>query len=256
VERDLGEGASRFGVAGVQDGELAVERLGVGAVALRLGQHGPPVHERLARDRRGRVGRHLELGVELARALPVLRAIRQVGQQRERARVVRHARDRVLELAHGRLDLAAREEHARVRHEVVRAQGRIRLDRRRAPVGLLGALEVAARLGALAEARRRWPCGGRARGRGRARSSPESAEARSRASVDLRVKAMASPSAAPPSVGSAPSACSSSSRVAGVRARNRSRRIAARASRSPGRVALARGAEARRQLASAGTASS
>ena len=47
-------------------------------------------------------------------------------------------------------DVAAREQHARVRHQIVRAQGGLRLDRGRPPVGLLRALEIAARLGGLA----------------------------------------------------------------------------------------------------------
>ena len=107
------------------------------------------MHELGARDHVGRVGRGLERGVEVARPRPVLGAKAEVGEQPQGAAVAGGAAERRLELAHRGLGFAAGEQDAGVGGEIVGAQPRFGLDLRRSPVGLLGALEIAARLGAL-----------------------------------------------------------------------------------------------------------
>ena len=58
--RQLGERLARPRVLRIQDRELAIQRLGLGGVARPVGQRGAPVHQQLARDDVGGVGRRVQ----------------------------------------------------------------------------------------------------------------------------------------------------------------------------------------------------
>ena len=112
-----------------------------------IGEQRPALDQHLARDDVGGFGPGLELRVEVARPRPVLGSIAEVGQQRAGADVPGRPFARRFELAARCLHVAARQQHPRVGHEIVRPQRGLCLDRGGAPVRLLRALEIAAGLG-------------------------------------------------------------------------------------------------------------